>query len=208
MTTASVGNTEQRVVLDNVSWATYERLLADLVDSSAPRLTFDRGVLEIVSPTGRHERLNRLLATFVEEAADRTGIDLENLGSTTFRRADLERGFEPDSCFYIANAAAVPGKSTMDLETDPPPDLVIEIDISRSSIDKAAIYARVGVPEVWRYDGHELHMARLDHGDYIRIERSAALPKLTANVLTELLKKSQTISRSTVLHAFREWLGG
>jgi len=87
---------QQRVVLNNVSWATYEKLLEDLADSSAPRLTFDRGALEIMSPTFEHERLNRLLASFVEEAAEESDVEVENAGSTTFRRSDLARGFEPE----------------------------------------------------------------------------------------------------------------
>jgi Uma2 family endonuclease len=90
---------DQRVVLRNVSWETYEKLLEDLIDSCSPRLTFDRGNLEIMTPTAEHERLNRLLASFVEIAADAVGAEIENLGSTTFRRSDLEQGFEPDSCF-------------------------------------------------------------------------------------------------------------
>lgn len=208
METVSLEASDQRVILRNVSWETYEKLLGDLVDSSAPRLTFDQGNLEIMSPTGQHERLNRLLASFVEESADFLGIGIESLGSTTFKRADIERGFEPDSCFYIANAASVLGKATMDLAEDPPPDLVIEIDITSPSIDKFPIYAQVGVPELWRYDGRTLHMAKLERGQYLSVEQSVALPRLTARVLTDLLEKSKTAPRSDVLRAFREWLRG
>ena len=106
-------------MLNNVSWETYEKLLEDLADSSAPRLTFDRGTLEIMSPTFEHERFNRLLASFVEEAAEDLDVDIENAGSTTFRRLDLDRGVEPDSCFYISNAERVLGKRTVNLSTRP-----------------------------------------------------------------------------------------
>lgn len=193
---------EQRVVLSNVSWDTYERLLEDLVDSSSPRLTFDRGTLEIMSPTFEHERFNRLLASFVEEAAEDSDVEVENAGSTTFRRMDLHRGFEPDSCFYIANAEQVLGKRAVDLSRDPPPDLVVEIDITNGSVAKLPIYAQVGVPEVWRYDGTTLEMRQLQGGDYVRVDNSVSFPKLSAERLTLLLEKSKNASRREVVRAF------
>lgn len=199
---------DQRIILRSVSWETYERLLEDLVDCSSPRLTFDRGNLEIMSPTGEHERFNRLLASFVEEAAEFAGIEIESLGSTTFKRADMERGFEPDSCFYVAHAECVLGKRTMDLTEDPPPDLVIEIDITSQSMNKFPIYAQIGVPEVWQYDGERLQMMRLEASDYEPIEQSAALPKLPAVALTGFLERSKTTKRSELLKSFREWLQG
>src|SRR5690349_13948329 len=95
---------EQRIVLHCISWETYERFLVDLADSSAPRLTYDRGTLEIMSPLPEHERQRHNLATLVEIAAEARDLDLLGLGSTTFRREDLQRGLEPDACFYIQNA--------------------------------------------------------------------------------------------------------
>ena len=193
-------------MLSNVSWETYEKLLGDLADSSAPRLTFDRGTLEIMSPTFEHERFNRLLASFVEEAAEGMKISVENGGSTTFRRIDLDRGFEPDSCFYIANASRILGKKTVDLPEDPPPDLVIEIDITSGSVPKLPIYAQVGVPEVWRYDGGTLDMLHLQGGTYVMVERSVSFPKLSAKRLEALLEMSKTASRREVMRAFRALL--
>jgi|GEM_PF-2731807 hypothetical protein len=106
---------EQRTVLRNVSWETYERLLADHVDSSSPRFTYDRGVLEIMVVSERHERPNRLIAQLVEVLAEEMDLDLDNLGSATFKREDLQRGFEPDSCFYIQNEEQIRGKANLDL---------------------------------------------------------------------------------------------
>jgi len=199
---------EQRVVLNNVSWETYEKLLEDLADSSAPRLTFDRGTLEIMSPTFEHERFNRLLASFVEEAAEDLDVEVENAGSTSFRRADLDRGFEPDSCFYIANAKRVLGKTTVNPPEDPPPDLVIEIDIdiTSGSVAKLPLHARVGVPEVWRYDGEILEMQKLERGEYGPVEHSVSFPKLNAERLSKLLEKSKNSSRQEVIRALRAWL--
>src|SRR6185503_6502189 len=100
---------EQRIMLRNVSWETYERLLADHLDSSSPRFTYYRGALEIMSPSSEHEELNRAIARMVEIIIEEMDIDARNLGSTTFKREDLERGFEPDSCFYIQNAELIKG---------------------------------------------------------------------------------------------------
>ncbi len=197
---------DPRVVLSKVSWETYESLLADLADSSGPRLTYDRGELEITSPTPEHEKLNRLLADLIGVLAEELDIDTENLGSSTFRRGDLERGFEPDSCFYIQNAHRVRGKARLDLTVDPPPDLVIEIDITSTSIDKMPIYALIGIPEVWRYDGSTLRLMKLQGQDYAPTDSSVAFPRLTPSVLEDFLAKSKSMRRPDLLKAFREWI--
>jgi Uma2 family endonuclease len=118
----SHAQTEQRVIVRFVSWTTYEHLLADLSNQSSTRLTYDRGMLEIMCPLPEREEWNRTIALLVEVLAEEMRIDVRNFGSTTFRRADLARGFEPDSCFYIQHEADISGKSTIDLTVDPPPD--------------------------------------------------------------------------------------
>lgn len=194
------------VVLDNVSWKTYVSLVEDFSDNSAPRLTYDRGKLEIMSPTKEHERLNRVLAQLVEILTAELGIDMENLGSTTFKREDLGRGFEPDSCFYFKHAELVRSREELDLSIDPAPELVIEIDITSPSVVKDPIYARLGVAEVWRFDGAELRILALEGDQYVASERSLALPPLTASVLTRFVKESRDTSRPKLVAAFRGWL--
>lgn len=196
---------EQRVILYNVSWETYERLLADLKDSSVPRMTYDRGTLEIMSPSSEHERYNRTAAQIVEELAVEMNINFDSLGSTTFRREDIDRGFEPDSCFYIQNAAAVRGKKRIDLTIDPPPDLVIEIDITSPSLDKFPVFARVGVPEVWRFDGSRLAIYELVEGDYREQETSLVFPTVTAADVTAFIKESETMERPDWMRKVRSW---
>jgi Uma2 family endonuclease len=195
----------QRVILHNVGWETYERLLADHENSSAPRFAYDRGELEIVSPSPEHEHYNRSLALLVEILAEELDIDVYDLGSTTFRREDLERGFEPDSCFYVQNEEAIRGKDRIDLAVDPPPDLVIEIDITSPSLDKLPIYARLGVPEVWRYDGRRLAILKLEGERYAEADESTALPPVTGAVLSDFLRKSKTMRRTAWLKGVREW---
>ena len=196
---------EQRVVLHNVSWETYERLLAEHGDSSAPRFVYDRGELEVMSPNPEHERTNRRIAQLVLAIADEVGVAAEDLGSTTFRREDLERGFEPDSCFYMSNEEAIRGKSRIDLTVDPPPDLVIEVDITSPSLDKLPIYARLGVPEVWRYDGRKVSILILDGEGYAESARSATLVPLTSEILSRFVEESKTLERRAWMRKVREW---
>jgi Uma2 family endonuclease len=196
---------EQRVTLHNVSWETYERLLADLQDSSAPRMTYDRGTLDIISPSSEHERYNRTVARIVEELAVEMDMNIDSLGSTTFRREDIDRGFEPDSCFYIKNAASVRGKKRIDLGVDPPPDLVIEIDITSPSLDKFPIFAQVGVPEVWRFDGGQLAVYELADGEYLERGASVAFPAVTAADITAFIRDSETMDRPEWVRKLRGW---
>ena len=185
---------EQRIVLHNISWETYEWLLADHENASAPRFTYDRGELEIMSPLPEHEEANRSIATLVELVGIALGGAYRSLGSTTFRREDLERGFEPDSCFYFQNEPAVRGKERIDLSVDPAPDVAIEIDTTRSSIDKLGLFATLGVGEVWRYDGNELTIVVLDQGRYTASVRSRALPFLSVADLNAQIGASTTMN--------------
>ncbi len=196
---------EQRTVLRNVSWETYERLLADHLNSSSPRFTYDRGALEIMVVSERHERPNRLIAQLVEVLAEEMNLDLDNLGSTTFKREDLQRGFEPDSCFYIQNAEHIRGKGEIDPNIDPPPDLVIEVDITSPSLSRFPIYARFGVPEIWRYDGERVLVYGLREAEYAEISESVALPILASTVLTRFVREGLTMRRRAWMRNVREW---
>jgi Uma2 family endonuclease len=196
---------EQRVILRNISWETYERLLAERGESSSPRFTYDQGVLEIMVVSFEHEQLNRLIADLFTMIAFEMNIEFINGGSTTFKREDLRRGFEPDTCFYIQNAEHVSGKAQIDLFVDPPPDLIIEIDITHSSLDKLPIYTAVGVPEVWRYDGNVLTIFRLEHGTHIEHEESLALPGVTSIRLLHFIEESRSLKRTAWLRSVQNW---
>ncbi|HEX6711026.1 MAG TPA: Uma2 family endonuclease [Rubrobacter sp.] len=196
---------EQRVVLHNIGWNTYERLLADHENNSAPRFTYDRGELEIISPSPEHEAFNRSIALLVEILAEELSIDVYDLGSTTFRREDLERGFEPDSCFHIQNEEQIRGKSRIDPVVDPPPDLVIEIDITSPSFSKLPIYAQIGVREVWRYDGERMTILVLEGSGYAETAESAVLPPVTSDAVTDFVEKSKTTRRTVWPRKVRDW---
>lgn len=197
---------EQRVVLYNVAWETYERLLADHLDSSVPRFTYDRGVLEIVSPSSEHEETNWTLATLVDVVAEELDINVRNVGSMTFRRQDIKRGFEPDSSFFIQRFAEVRGRREIDAEVDPPPDLLIEIDVTNQSIDKFPIYAQMGVPEIWRYQRGRVSIHSLDADTYHETDGSIVLPPITGAVLTRFVEASTRLDRLHWLRSLREWV--
>lgn len=195
----------QCVILSGISWETYERLLAEHQESSGTHFTYDQGRLEIMVLSARHEKPNRALALLVEVFAEEMDIDVENLGSTTFKREELGRGFEPDSCFYIQNAERVRGKEEIDLTADPPPDLVIEIDITSSSLNKFPVFAALGIPEVWRYDGERVNIFRLEAEAYHEQAESTALPKVTSEVLSRFIAEDKHLKRTVWLRHVREW---
>ena len=192
-------------MLSNISWGTYESLLADLEDCSAPRLTYDRGSLEIENLSFKHELFNGAASLIVNVLAEEFDINSRGLGSTTFRREDLKRGFEPDSCFYFQNEPLIRAKDRLDLTIDPPPDLVVEIDITNPSLDKFSIFAQLGVPEVWRYDGTTSSIFHLEGNSYVERQSSGVLPAVTNAVLTDFLAESLTTSRLAWLRKVRDW---
>ena len=192
------------MILSNISWETYERLLADHENSSAPRFAYDRGMLEIMSPNPEHEEANQQLAQVVLILAEEQSINIRGLGSTTFRREDLERGFEPDSCFYIQNEARVRGKKRIDLTVAP--DLLIKIDITSPSLDRFPIYAQLGVPEIWLYDGERVKILRLsEDGSYSEFPGSTSLPHLTANILTDFVQRGTALDWLSWVCEVRGW---
>jgi Uma2 family endonuclease len=203
--TTTIAPPEQRVILENVSWETYERLLAESIESAGTRFTYDDGALEIMVVSIAHEYPNRTLALLVEIVAMETERSLHRAGSTTFKRKDLLKGFEPDSCFYISHAEQARGREELDPVTDPPPDLVIEVDITRSSLSRFPIFAALGVPEVWRFDGDRVTMYRLESGRYVEIEASLALPPLTASQSTVFLDESRREKSTVWFRRVQEW---
>ena len=196
---------EQRVILHGVSWETYERLLAEHPDAAGPRFTYDEGELEIMVLSAGHEGPNRILARLIDVVAEELGIDTHPLGGVTLKRSVLHKGFEPDSCFYFANAPAVRGKEEIDPTIDPPPDLVIEIDVSRSSLPRFPIFAAFGVPEVWRYDSSRVAFYRLEAGRYVEADHSVALPPLTDQLATRFLEESGHMPSTQWLRRVRDW---
>ena len=205
---AVLDRSEQRVLLEGLSWEIFESLVRASPNRGAPRFTYDRGQLEIMSPSAEHERLKETTTLLVNIVAEELRINVEAFGSTTFRRLDVGRGFEADSCFYIHNLARVKGQTEIDLHADPPPDLVIEIDITTSSLDKLSIFASLGVPEVWRYQDARMRIFGLAQGALVEREESAVLPGVTAELVTRFLDAGRALDRLTWLRQVRTWAHG
>lgn len=195
----------QQVLLHGVSWETYTRLLTDYQDQSGVRFTYDRGFLEIMVPSFAHETIKDILTLLVNVLAEELDIDVEGAGSTTFRSEDMARGFEPDACFYVQHAERVRGKQHIDLAADPPADLVIEIDVTSSSLPRFPIFAAVGVPEVWRFNGERVSIATLQGGEYVERPESVALPQVTSLILSEFVEAHSHMKRPAWLRRVREW---
>ena len=197
----------QRFVLRNVPWQCYVAIGDALPDRPGLRMTYDRGSLEFLTTSPEHEiykkRMGRLLETLVEEC----GLLVEPIGAMTMRREELERGLEPDECFWIANEPHMRAQLTWDPTRDPPPDLVIEIEISRSALDRMAIYAALGVPEVWRCDGAILRAHLLQpNGSWLASETSPTFPKIPLAGVVAFLQPSETVDYLSMIRAFRAWI--
>jgi Uma2 family endonuclease len=183
---------------------TYERLMAE---NRSPGMLFayDRGTLEIMVVYKGHESPNRILTELVAAVAEETERDRNPCGRTTLLREDLAKGVEPDSWFcFGGNAAAMRDRDELDLSKDPPPDLAIEVDMTRSSLNRLPIFAALGIPEVWRYDAERVHFCQLAGQQYREIAASAALPPLTGSQALVFLTQSRKLNRIAWIRGIRE----
>jgi Uma2 family endonuclease len=194
------------VVLDHVSWKAYEALLESWAEYPR-RLTYDRGRLEIMCPLHIHERCGKLMGRLIEMYTWERDIPLHSGGSTTFKQAAKQKGLEPDECYWIQNEPRMRGSDEHDLDSDPPPDLAVEVDITSSSLDRMSIYADLGVLEVWRYkDGVvTIHLLR-ESGQYELSDTGRALPPLTGEVVTRFLNLRNELGDTGMLKAFVKWV--
>ena len=197
---------EKRFVLHDVSWETYEQLLSDYQDRSTPRLTYDQGELEIMSPSLPHEEVSQILALLINVICEERDINVKDLGSTTHKRKDLLKGLEPDGCFYIQNVDAIANARDLDLNRYPPPDLVIEVDFSSPTIPKLPIYAAMGVPEIWLWNGDDAKFLRLAREGYLPVDESIGLPGVFAADVTRHVNDSFTTKQPPWLRKVREWI--
>jgi Uma2 family endonuclease len=198
--------TFQRFIFRDADWALYQRVLKAL-DCRPIRLTYDRGRLELMTLSHRHDRSSSILALFVVILTEELDMPRQSGRSTTFSREDLDRGIEADDCFYLEHEALVRHKDELDLDVDPPPDLAIEVEVSRSALDRMAIYAALKVPEVWRYDGEKIyvHVLRLD-GQYQIVERSPHFPFLPMQEVEAFLKRRTEMDETRLGKLFRQWV--
>ncbi len=192
---------EQRNFLRDVDWQTYVAL-SDTTDRAGCRLTYNQGDLEIMTPSMPHERYGTMIGRMVERYSEIFDIEIWSVASTTFRRADMHRGFEADEAYYVQNAERIRGISQVDLEIHPPPDLVVEIEISRSAIDKMSLFAAMGIPELWRYNRQSLEVFCLENKTYASAATSEVFPGFPLKYAEHLLGLQLTSNETTLIRQF------
>jgi Uma2 family endonuclease len=197
---------EERVVLQNMTWQFYALMLEQLEETRSVRLAYDQGTLEIMSPLMPHERSKRLLEKLIDIVLEELNIPAVSVGSMTCKREDLGQGSEPDSSYYIRNEALVREKEIIDLEIDPPPDLILEVEYSHSAVNKLKLYAALGVPELWRYNGKELLIYRLEAQEYVRCETSLTFASLPIRELSKFVQEAKQIGEIPMVKKFRVWV--
>lgn len=194
------------LIQHDVSWNDYEELLEAVGEASSLRISFDDGTLQIMTLSQRHEKYSTLIGRMVDRLSSFLRLKVLFYGSATMRKREKQKGVEPDACFYVHNASLVGTKDEIDFNTDPPPDVVVEIDLHHDSISKFPVYAALGVPEFWRYEGNVLTIYHLRGGHYQPSETSQSLPLLTSGILTEFLGRIPKEDQYEILLAFEEWL--
>jgi Uma2 family endonuclease len=198
----------QSLLLWDVDWTTYTRFLRLFAERPGYRLTYDRGDLEIMAPLVNHDDQADFLGDVVHVVTEELGLPLHRGGSVTIRRRPVKRGIEADRCFWIANAHKMKGRKRLDLRRDPPPDLAIAVDVTRSCMDRMSIYAKLRVPEIWRLseDALTFHILHAN-GRYEAADMSKAIPILTpAKVMEFVLMAREADDQNTVTRQLRRWV--
>ena len=195
---------EQRVILQGITWQGYQDILRVLPDHRSSRLTFDNGLLEITVPSQLHEQMSELIGLFIRVLVLELGLKLKSLRSTTLNREDLNRGAEPDNAYYIQNYSKVIGK-IIDLSQDPPPDLIVEIDITNSDMDKNRLYASICVAEFWRFDGDTWQILVLRESGYVEVLHSPTFNWIEKEDLYRFLGQAR-IDEIQAEIDFRSWV--
>ncbi|MFM7428027.1 MAG: Uma2 family endonuclease, partial [Elainella sp.] len=186
-------------------WQQFEDILEELGDHRGSRLAYFKGTLEIVSPLPKHEQTKVVISYLLTTLLDELDMDWEPLGSTTFKRREMQAGIEPDDCFYIQNHALMVGRERIDLSVDPPPDLALEIDVTSKT--QLSAYEALQVPEIWRYEKGRLQINLLRQGQYIESETSLTFPDFPViQGVSQFLEMSRTSGTRPALKAFRQWI--
>jgi len=201
------------VTFHDVSWDEYEELLEQVGEAPGLRISYDNGSLQVITISSEHEKYASFISGLVTVIRLRLRIDILGFGSATMRKRKRKKGNEPDGCFYVQTASLIGNKIQLDFETDPPPDIAVEVDVHHDSRSKFPIYAALGVPEIWRYDGTAMtfyHLAKdanqIEASLFVEQDTSAALPILSAQILTEMIERMRTDGELNALLAFDEWL--
>ncbi|WP_318780309.1 Uma2 family endonuclease [Atlanticothrix silvestris] len=156
-------------------WEDYQALSQQLGDRSSPRIKYRPGEIWLMAPLPQHGRDASLLADIAKVLLDHLDQRYDSFTPITMS-LPLVSGVEPDYCFYIENWRSASGKSRIDWLNDPPPDLVIEVDVTNyTNIND---YLPYKVPEVWLLKNKQLLVYRLQSENYV-ITKSSYFPKVS-----------------------------
>jgi Uma2 family endonuclease len=195
----------QRILLHDVSWQEFEAILDELGEHRAARIAYDDGNLEIMTPLPEHESGKEIISDLIKALLEELDTEFWCLGSTTFKNQLMSQGIEPDQCFYIHHESAIRGKKRFDLSVDPPPDLVLEIDLT--SRTHPNIYEKLRVPELWRFERGMLQINILQGDKYAISPESQIFPNLNlSEAIPKYLEQSKTEGRNATLKTFRRWI--
>lgn len=197
---------ETRILLENISWQTFKAMLADMGSGRNTRLAYDNGTVEIMTALMPHESSNRFIEGIIVVLCEELGLEFRRSGSLTLTRDELKQGGEPDSSYYIQNEALVRDKENIDLEKDPPPDLVLEVEYSRPRVDKFRIYSAIAVPEFWRFNGTALRIYTLSNGEYSEVELSPTFGSVPVREIPRFLQDAKKNGEMATTRAFRTWV--
>lgn len=192
---------------DGIDWQTYEDISAEIGESRAVQLTYNKGTLTIMSVTELHEYLIVFIERLIGIVSLATQTEITPTGHASLRSERRNYGVEPDLSYFVSKSDIHQIKDYVPKEVELAPDIVCEIDVHHPSDDKFEIYAELGVSEFWQYSNENLNIYRLQtNGEYKEMERSEELPILTSAVLSEFLKRGQTEQQFTVLSDFQVWI--
>lgn len=203
-----------RILLQGLSWATFLRILDETGDRRRVRLAFSRGELELMSPGPIHEEDSRGFNRLIEIVCEEARVPFKAYGSTTWTRDDSEKGIEADECYYfapekISAARELSRQRVNDSRRYPRPDLVVEIDIRRSSVDRHAIYATLGIPELWSFADDRLRIESLaGDGTYRDAEASRFVPLPVSEITRWVLALDTSEDDGAWAREFRAWVRG
>jgi Uma2 family endonuclease len=194
-------------VLDNVTWEFYEKLLREPF-AQRLRVTYDQGKLVLMAPISlEHEMPKRFLGRIIETLTLELNIPIRSAGSITCKRKDLARGMEADECYFIQHEAQLRNRKKWNARHDPPPDLAIEVDITHFPVQRDAIYAALGIPELWHYKSRRVRFLKLESDrQYHIVDKSIAFPMLTVDNVNSFLQLSRKTDETSAIRAFRDWV--
>lgn len=194
------------IEIHNVSWESYEELLNQLNDPKGLHISYNNGTLTAMTVSAEHEKYVAFINRLISQLAFRLSLNVLFFGGPTIKKSKLLKGNEPDACYYVQNAQTLGNRINLDFETDPVPDIVVEVDIHHDSLDKFSIYAAFGVGEIWRFDGQSfsIHILQQDH--YSESESSLALPMLSGKIMSKFLSQMRDEGELQTVKAFDKWV--